>query len=98
MMLSVACAFVEYMQSQHASHQIINHHAFSNIKQVPQTLTKPGGYDHREALFGIPNYGGTLAQNLYYADDNNLCEASTIDTRSGFPIRATVSLCFFWVK
>jgi len=55
---------------------------------VPKSLTKPGGYDHREALFGIPSYGGTIAQSLYYADDNDLCDATNIDTRSGYPIRA----------
>jgi hypothetical protein len=41
-------------------------------------------------LFGIPPYGGSLAESLYYADDNNLCDASNIDTRSGYPIRAKV--------
>lgn len=67
--------------------------------QVPKSLTKPGGYDHREALFGIPSYGGTIAQSLYYADDNDLCDATNIDTRSGYPIRAKDSdgerLCAF---
>lgn len=58
-----------------------------NMHQVPKTLTKQGGYDHREALFGIPPYGGSIAQNLYYTEDS-LCDATSINTRSGYPIRA----------
>jgi len=54
---------------------------------VPKTLTKPGGYEHREALFGIPPYGGSIAQNMYYAADT-LCDFNTIDTHAGYPIRA----------
>ena len=54
---------------------------------VPKTLTKPGGYEHREALFGIPPYGGTIAQNMYYASDT-LCDFNSIDTRGGYPIRS----------
>ena len=54
---------------------------------VPKTLNKPGGYEHREALFGIPPYGGSIAQNMYYAADT-LCEFSSIDTRAGYPIRS----------
>uniref|UniRef100_A0A7R9WI38 PA domain-containing protein n=1 Tax=Pseudictyota dubia TaxID=2749911 RepID=A0A7R9WI38_9STRA len=53
---------------------------------IPKTLTKAGGYDHREALFGVPPYGGSLQQNVYYADAD-LCDAN-VDTRAGFPIRA----------
>jgi hypothetical protein len=73
---------------------VINNTHLVNITtfflQVPKSLTKPGGYDHREALFGIPPYGGTIAQSLYYADDNDLCDAANIDTRTGYPIRAKV--------
>mmetsp|Transcript_13321 Transcript_13321/g.32334 ORF Transcript_13321/g.32334 Transcript_13321/m.32334 type:complete len:557 (-) Transcript_13321:167-1837(-) len=54
---------------------------------VPKTLTKPDGYEHREALFGIPPYGGSIAQNMYYANAD-LCDAQTTDTRGGYPIRA----------
>lgn len=54
---------------------------------VPKTLTKPGGYEHREALFGIPPYGGSIAQNMYYAEDT-LCDFNSVDTRAGHPIRA----------
>jgi len=52
---------------------------------VPQTLFKADGYDHREALFGVPPYGGSIAQNVYYAD-SDLCDP-TVDTRAGYPIR-----------
>lgn len=54
--------------------------------QIPQTLNQPGGYDHREALFGVPPYGGSLQQNLYYAD-SDLCDPA-VDTRKGYPIRS----------
>jgi len=52
---------------------------------IPHSLFKENGYDHREALFGIPPYGGSIAQNLYYAD-SNLCDVS-VDTRTGYPER-----------
>lgn len=54
---------------------------------VPQSLNRAGGYEHREALFGIPPYGGSIAQNMYYASDT-LCDFNAIDTRAGYPIRA----------
>ena len=44
------------------------------------------GYDHREALFGIPPYGGSIAQNVYYADDE-LCDE--VDMTKGYPRRET---------
>lgn len=49
-------------------------------------MSKQGGYDHREALFGVPPYGGAIQQSLYYAG-SDLCDPN-VDTRSGFPIRA----------
>jgi len=54
---------------------------------LPQTLVKQGGYDHREALFGVPPYGGSIQQNLYYAD-SDLCSPN-VNTRGGFPTRGT---------
>lgn len=54
---------------------------------VPKSLNRAGGYEHREALFGIPPYGGSIAQVMYYAD-SDLCDFATIDTRAGYPIRA----------
>jgi len=51
---------------------------------IPHKLFKEGGYDHREALFGIPPYGGSIAQNVYYADDD-LC--LNVDTTKGYPSR-----------
>jgi len=54
---------------------------------IPKGLTQPGsGYDHREALFGVPPYGGSLQQSLYYAD-SDLCDPQ-VDRRIGYPIRA----------
>jgi len=52
---------------------------------IPHSLFKANGYDHREALFGIPPYGGSIAQNVYYAD-SNLCDPD-VDTRGGYPKR-----------
>lgn len=42
---------------------------------VPHSLFQAGGYDHREALFGRPPYGGAIAQSVYYAEDD-LCDPS----------------------
>lgn len=53
---------------------------------IPQILNKAGGYEHREALFGVPPYGGSIQQSVYYADDT-LCDAN-VNKRKGFPIRA----------
>mgnify|MGYP003487640133 CR=1 FL=1 len=53
--------------------------------QIPHSLFKVEGYDHRVALFGIPPYGGSIAQYVYYAD-GNLCDQN-VDTSRGFPER-----------
>jgi len=42
---------------------------------VPHKLYKQGGYDHREALFGRPPYGGSIAQNVYYTE-LDMCDPS----------------------
>jgi len=52
---------------------------------IPHKLFKEDGYDHREALFGIPPYGGKIAQTVYYADDD-LCDQD-VDTTKGYPRR-----------
>merc|ERR1740136_379518 len=54
--------------------------------QIPSSLVKTDGYEHREALFGTPPYGGSINQPLYYAD-SDLCDA-TVDTRKGYPKRS----------
>merc|ERR1740136_450843 len=54
--------------------------------QIPSSLVKTDGYEHREALFGNPPYGGSINQPLYYAD-SDLCDA-TVDTRKGYPKRS----------
>jgi len=53
--------------------------------QIPTTLNKVGGYDHREALFGVPPYGASITQTLYYAD-SDFCDP-TLDNRKGYPKR-----------
>ena len=52
---------------------------------IPHNLFREDGYDHREALFGVPPYGGSIAQNVYYAD-SDLCD-SKVDTTKGYPER-----------
>lgn len=54
--------------------------------QVPKDLFKVDGYDHREALFGTPPYGGSIAQNVYYTD-TDLCDSNSIDKSTGYPSR-----------
>jgi len=51
---------------------------------IPSSLSQTGGYDHRDALFGIPPYGGSIQEKLYYAADT-LC-GPTVDPRSGYPV------------
>jgi len=40
--------------------------------QIPESLKSknPSGYDHREAVFGLPPYGGSIEQPLYYANSD----------------------------
>jgi hypothetical protein len=52
--------------------------------QIPHRLYKEEGYAHREALFGYPPYGGSIAQNVYYAD-SQLC--GEVNTTMGYPER-----------
>jgi len=77
--LSVGSIFAQATTPDNVSSRLAIH--------IPHSLFKENGYDHREALFGIPPYGGSIAQNLYYAD-SNLCD-STVDTRRGYPTRPT---------
>ena len=57
------------------------------IDQLPKDLHGgQNGYDHREALFGLPPYGGSIQQNVYYAD-SVMCDSSTDYTHGGFPTR-----------
>jgi hypothetical protein len=53
--------------------------------QIPNALSKPKGYDHRDALFGIPPYGGSIELQVYYSG-TNLCE-DKVDDRKGYPSR-----------
>mmetsp|Transcript_29013 Transcript_29013/g.32543 ORF Transcript_29013/g.32543 Transcript_29013/m.32543 type:complete len:392 (+) Transcript_29013:214-1389(+) len=54
--------------------------------QLPPDLRVEGGYDHREALFGLPPYGGSIEQNVYYADAD-LCDGNIDYSLGGFPSR-----------
>lgn len=58
---------------------------FPSCTQIPHSLYKEEGYPHREALFGYPPYGGSIAQQVYYAD-SQLCDA-VVDTTKGYPER-----------
>jgi hypothetical protein len=53
--------------------------------QIPHALFKEDGYDHRQAHFGMPMYGGKIVQNVFYAD-SDLCDPN-VDTSKGFPTR-----------
>ena len=48
-------------------------------------MYKEGGDRHREAMFGMPKYGGAYSQNVYYADAD-LCSFD-VDNRRGYPAR-----------
>jgi len=73
-----------YVEGQAA--ELNNNHVSSKLQiHIPQKLFKPDGYDHREALFGIPPYGGSIAQSMYYAD-SDLCDTK-VETSKGYPIR-----------
>lgn len=50
--------------------------------QIPRELFKAEGYAHKEALFGIPVYGGFIAEKLYYSSSTFLCSAPTADEAS----------------
>mmetsp|Transcript_36898 Transcript_36898/g.56663 ORF Transcript_36898/g.56663 Transcript_36898/m.56663 type:complete len:505 (-) Transcript_36898:134-1648(-) len=77
MLASVASLMLQACAGQGVSSKLQVH--------IPQTLTRPDGYAHKEALFGVPPYGGSIQQNVYFANDL-LCEPN-VDTRGGFPIR-----------
>jgi len=53
---------------------------------VPPSLRRDGGYDHREAMFGMPPYGGSIEQNVYYANVD-LCDANQDYSGGGYPTR-----------
>lgn len=54
--------------------------------QIPKSLFKAEGYDHREALFGSPPYGGSISQTLYYTG-TDLCDKDGVDATTGYPAR-----------
>jgi len=53
---------------------------------IPKNLTRTGGYDHRDALFGTPEYGGSIQQKLYYAD-SEMCDYDDSAAQGGYPER-----------
>lgn len=67
---------------------IRNEQASSKLQaHIPQSLFKNGGYDHREALFGIPQYGGAITQNVYYLGETHGTACGEIDIHAGHPKR-----------
>ena len=54
--------------------------------QIPRDLFKPEGYSHKEALFGIPVYGGFIAEKLYYANTTRMCSAPTAEEVGGWRV------------
>ena len=69
----------------HTTIIIIIRYLICRLLQIPHSLFREEGYDHREALFGVPPYGGSIAQNVYYAD-SDLCDPN-VDTTAGYPQR-----------
>ena len=61
----------------------------NNTTQIPQSLRKADGYDHRDAMFGIPPYGGSIQQQVYYTD-STLCDGN-VDKTAGYPERTDKS-------
>jgi PA domain len=55
--------------------------------QIPHSLYREDGYDHREALFGMPAYGGSLALPVYYTKDQLLCDDKAASKKNFFPAR-----------
>jgi len=45
-----------------------------------------GRYEHREAHFGFPNYGGSIAQSVYYMD-SEFCDETDEEARGGWQAR-----------
>lgn len=50
----------------------------STKTKIPQSLKKEDGYDHRNALFGMLPYGGSIQQQVFYTE-NKLCNGNEID-------------------
>eukprot|EP00640_Fibrocapsa_japonica_P001608 CAMPEP_0113939512 /NCGR_PEP_ID=MMETSP1339-20121228/5811_1 /TAXON_ID=94617 /ORGANISM="Fibrocapsa japonica" /LENGTH=494 /DNA_ID=CAMNT_0000943029 /DNA_START=70 /DNA_END=1554 /DNA_ORIENTATION=- /assembly_acc=CAM_ASM_000762 len=45
--------------------------------QIPQTLMQDGGYSHKQALFGKPSYGGSIALQVLYTN-STMCADSDV--------------------
>lgn len=55
-------------------------------------MYRESGYDHREALFGLPPYGGSIKEYVYYADDQLCGDNNDADASSGgYPERDIVN-------
>lgn len=61
--------------------------------QIPPSLYRESGYDHREALFGLSPYGGgSIREFAYYADDPMCGNDGDVDYASkGYPEREVVN-------
>jgi hypothetical protein len=79
------CIYAIFVPLSHFNLSLsISRHLLINL-QIPHSLYKDEGYAHREALFGYPPYGGSIAQQVYYAD-SQLCDVE-VDTTKGYPER-----------
>jgi hypothetical protein len=73
----------------------------SNVQiHLPKELQRENGYDHREALFGLPPYGASIIQNVYYSTSNPLlCEPlQSISWKSPFILLIDRGGCSFVQK
>ncbi|KAL9178375.1 hypothetical protein ACHAXT_000022 [Thalassiosira profunda] len=58
----------------------------SELQISDGTLSSFQSYDHIEALFGVPAYGDSVSERLYYAE-STLCSFDAEDARRGYPLR-----------
>lgn len=71
----------------------------SSLKiHLPKDLTRVNGYDHREALFGIPPYGGSIQQNVVYADHDMCTPPTNANWKSPFFLLVDRGSCSFVQK
>jgi hypothetical protein len=77
-LVSMSRKMDEGISRERAHHPCLCVCALASV-QIPRDLFKADGYAHKEALFGIPVYGGFIAEKLYYIKSSKLCTAPTAE-------------------
>jgi len=71
----------------------------SSVKvHLPKEMSRANGYDHREALFGIPPYGGSIQQIVIYAEDDMCSPVVNAHWKSPFILMVDRGGCTFVQK